>query len=217
MDKKPIHIIPLICKTCGQKLSGDDNDVLFFCTFCNTGWEVVGDELVERKVYRAQPSTSLSGFDNIIWLPFWVFEIEDIIIDAKDDKLREVFMDKSSKIKHVYVEAYDSFMGSLYGNLALQYLGNSIDYELTRAERVVGCTRPADELIPHIKYYILKYLDKLRDVTEIDLEVEQGDIYLVLFPYALVEEHQLLDLMLNIKILSQGIMNFPTFVREYIR
>ncbi|MCD6385765.1 hypothetical protein J7M23_08310 [Candidatus Sumerlaeota bacterium] len=210
-----IKVIPLICRNCGSALSGAEEDILFFCPRCRVGWEISGSSFKERKVFYAKPRKKDQRFEKLIYLPFWVFEISNIEIKAKPERIREFFMRKSSGVNRIYVEAYECFMGDIYGNLALRYLHSAPRYELVEARKVVGCTRSAETVLPFLKYYLLRYLDQFQDITGVEVSLDSNEFYLVCFPYAFVGENQLLDLTLDFTILTQGILNFHSFRQEF--
>lgn len=210
-----IKVIPLICRNCAATLSGAEDDILFFCPRCRIGWELSGNSFKERKVFYAKPQKIDYQIEKLIYLPFWVFEISNLEIKAKNERLRDLFVRKSSSLDRIYVEAYECFMGDIYGNLAMRYLHSAPHYELIPARKVVGCTRGSEVLLPFLKYYILRYLDQFHDISGVEITVETNEFYLVCFPYAPVGENQLLDLTLNFSILSQGILNFHSFRREF--
>jgi len=213
---KEIRVIPLVCKSCGNALNGAEEDVVFYCPQCAKGWEFHDNSLAECAVYYVKPSRDISEFSQykVYYLPFWVFELDDVEIICHENRDKEVFIRKMKQVPRIYVEAYESFMGDIYGNLAMRYLMKNPDYELVKAEKVVGCTRLSHHIVPYLKYYLLRYLDQFRDVTNLELKITTGRHYLACFPYVQVNS-ELLDLTIDVKICIQGIMNFHVFDRTF--
>ncbi len=214
-NKADIKVVPLVCKTCGSILKANEGEVLFFCPNCETGWEIVVNSLVKRQVFYAAPHKSYPQALKILYLPFWVYEISELEIMDEDKKRKDYFYQKLENINKIYVEAYDSFMSNYYGNLAQQYITASDQYNRTRPERIVGCTRSSVTLEPFLKYYLLRFMDRLRDVTDVDIAFKSTEPVLIGFPYAWISQHEIKDLTLGMSILTQGIMNFHVFVREF--
>ena len=212
-----MKVIPLICRNCGLNLEADQNDVLFYCPDCRKGWELWDNALIERKVYYASTPESISPGQRLLYLPYWVFDIKKIDLSMDDTKTREFFYRKIKGISKIYIEAYESFMTHLYGNMALRYMFESPQYSLLPPQKIVGCTRSSELIRPYLHLYLLKYLDRFNDVTGLDLRLEHGEPYLVAFPHLTIGNNELLDLIMNVKMLIRSIMNFPLFERAFLR
>ena len=214
-NHQKISIIPLRCNSCGHELSGAEDDVFFLCPLCGVGWEVEGNGLVSRKAFYVHSPATLNNQAPLVYLPFWVFEIHDLTLSSKRARTTSRLMDEVQKMKRIYVEAYDSFMGDVYGNLALRYLKDLSSYEFVPPGRIVGCTRLSGRILPYIRHYILRHLDKTQDVTDMEISFNVSDIFIAGFPYSVKDEHTLIDLMTGLSILTMGIMNFHVFRREF--
>jgi hypothetical protein len=61
-----LELVPLKCRQCGGLIDGETNDVVFYCTHCSTGYELVDDDLQKTEVRFV----SYNGAAKM-YLPFW--------------------------------------------------------------------------------------------------------------------------------------------------
>ena len=82
-DPSGLRLVALKCEKCGSLLDADQNDVVYYCNNCDTGYELINekDELVPAEVDFALPANVMDA--EIIYYPFWVFDA-DVEISSRD-------------------------------------------------------------------------------------------------------------------------------------
>lgn len=182
MIKKKNNKIPKVlvlrCRKCGGHLSGLEIDRVFSCTVCRMSAEVAGGNLVWRNFVGVKAKLTPR---NPCYLPFWEFTI-DYRIKTTNTRILEAYK-KLKKLNKVYIHGYSTNRASLFGDLALHFTVLQPELEYENKGYILGCTHGEDKARTYVKLFVLSYLDRTRDVTNIELDIEEKGVRLIAFPF----------------------------------
>ncbi len=171
-DPSGLRLVALKCEKCGSLLDADQNDVVYYCNNCDTGYELINekDELVPAEVDFALPADVMDA--EIIYYPFWVFDA-DVEISSRDASgtgiLGDIFKKKgggedvTKPVEKFYVPAFDTSMENIK-RLGLGFTQNQPDYETVKKDKITGCI------------YSSKDAEKIAEFIFLSLEAEKPDM-----------------------------------------
>lgn len=172
-DPSGLRLVALKCEKCGSLLDADQNDVVYYCNNCDTGYELINemDELAPAEVDFALPANVLDA--EVIYYPFWVFDT-DIKISSRDAsgtssvsgelfKKKQNDGDVTNSVKKFYVPAFDTSLENIK-QLGLGFTRQQPDYETVKKDKIRGCI------------YSSKDAEKIAEFIFLSLEAEKPDM-----------------------------------------
>jgi hypothetical protein len=108
-EEESLKIVPLTCGTCGNPMEADTGDVVFYCTDCGSGFQLVGDRIEPLEVvFLEAKKGSVSEY-----LPFWILDVT-VQLRHRDARggaisfISDLFgKGKSSGRRPFYIPAFD--------------------------------------------------------------------------------------------------------------
>jgi hypothetical protein len=163
-----IEVLALKCPECSARLSGFEEDRLFFCPACKTAWELAAKKPVKKMpVSYARAVKRPDNFQMKFFLPFYLFRLKIHAPEQSNPRVREL----TARLNKVYIPAFRMMRESYFGELGLIYteLGVVLEEDVLVSEkersRLGSAFRGMDEVEHYIKYYPLLVIDKREDVT----------------------------------------------------
>jgi len=185
-----LNITVLRCPLCGVDLEGMDRDVVFFCRHCHQGYKPADSgKLKEVPVFYQPPGVDV-GNSALIMLPMWALKIN--LEFNCDPKYRKRLKQAVGDIEWAWITAFRSWRPSYFGDPGLMYTAGKIVPPLTPAipENIpCGCSTTAEEALQYPKPFLLSIIDRIVDVTDIDVFIEIIDQKLVSVPFVDTGEH----------------------------
>jgi hypothetical protein len=111
-DEKQIVILPLKCLNCSSDLRALEEDVVFFCSFCQTCWELKGSTFHERKLFVAKKKINTpKNLATVLYLPFWYIDRTALVPAFLGTELLKM----AKYFTLTDLESSDEIIFSLYG------------------------------------------------------------------------------------------------------
>ena len=166
-----LRLVALKCKKCGSLLDADPKDVVYYCSNCGTGYEIINekDELVALDINFALPKKALDA--EIVYFPFWVFNA-DININERNasgtlgsvvDFIKGKITGGPKSIEKFYVPAFETSMENIK-KLGLEFTRNQPDFDTLKKDKLKGCT------------YSSRDAEKIADFIFLSMEAEKPDM-----------------------------------------
>lgn len=207
-----LRLVALKCEKCGSLLDADQNDVVYYCNNCDTGYELINekDELVPAEVDFALPANVMDA--EVIYYPFWVFDA-DITISSRDVSgssgiIGELFKKNqgdggtAGHVKKFYVPAFDTSLENIK-KLGLGFTQHQPDYETVTKDKVRGCiysSKDAEKIAEFI--FLSLEAEKPDKLSSISYDLGLSSSKIVGMPFYRTEGTGLVDGILGIKLKS---------------
>lgn len=173
--------VPLVCSKCRKELIGGDNSTVFFCLTCKSGFIMENyPESLPLKIYK----NNFEWQGEFIYFPFYKIE-GDCSIHCEDLHKLNAY----SNLKSLGTLFYPAFLNlrSLYSDdLTLKFALQSnsfIEDKSPKKAKVVDVFVAPNNLEKIAKLFYLSYLDKVADVTNVEVEFSLKSVEFALLPF----------------------------------
>jgi hypothetical protein len=172
-------VLLLRCGRCGAPLSGQQHDVVLWCSGCQVPHELVGETFVERRGCVAR--AALASERPILHLPLWAFLVEYAC--HWEDPRREALARHAPVAEWVYVMGFTLHNASYFGDLGQIFTQKGVRLEPGPPAPVTGCIRGLEEAKAYVEPHLLAIMDRRVDVTGLELSCAIRDVLLWGVPF----------------------------------
>ena len=189
------RVTPLVCPNpdCGRPLAGLPYDRMFTCTSCASAYAVKDGVLARYPIAFADIRREVAG--ERIFLPLWRFDVR--VKAAKPDREDQRLRAEIADIDTVWVTAYLMERPDYHGDLGLILSQHRVRMPRLPAPPpgvvISGITRGPEEAVRHGEIFVTSMIDKLTDVTGMDIRIRAETMELWALPFA-VEGDSVIDL-----------------------
>jgi len=173
-----VKVIPLKCPECAGILSGFENDRIFFCANCQSGWDFSSEIYKPLRVSYARAKKIPSQYQMLFYLPFYFYQVVlEMTLDREvSDTVARIIKD----LNYIYVAGFQLLRENYFGDLGLIYTESRLALEEDKErnsqawQRIGSATRGLDDVEPYLKHYPLLIVDKRQDITGMELRVRKS-------------------------------------------
>jgi hypothetical protein len=172
-------MIPLICKGCGDPLDGSGDALVFVCRACRTARHMADPENAYKLAY-VKSRVEMAG--ERLYAPFW--RMAGMVHWSTLEAAKQRVYSNAKPLGHLYFPAFWSPRVSYYDNLtqSLALSKEPILFE-DRSDIIVDGYRNPAALGEMARLTWLAYLDRIADVTGVDLTFTVEEIIYAALPF----------------------------------
>jgi len=200
-----LRLVALKCQKCGSLLNADTKDVVFYCSNCDSGFELINekDELVPVNIDFAIPNKKMNA--EVVYYPFWVFDA-NIKISGRDAAgsitgfIMNIFGKEDKMVGKFYVPAFETSLENVR-KLGLEFTKGQPEFESLKKGKLKGCSYSSKDAMKFADFIFLSMeagkSDMLRSISY-DLGLSSPKV--IAIPFYKVSGSGLMDGIMGITI-----------------
>ncbi|HSG81769.1 MAG TPA: hypothetical protein VLC48_05955 [Gemmatimonadota bacterium] len=169
------RVFVLRCQACRAELPATSNDVAFRCPQCGRAWEIADGALRERPSFHVAPPAAARGA--ILYLPYWSFPVSASAEPRTRDEKTLTARDRAAKFERAWVAAYSIHRPTYVGEWGLVYTRVPPGWEARTGHgpEAAGATIASSDAKKIVTHYILMEIDRMADISTLDINMNVGD------------------------------------------
>ena len=190
---REIQVYELRCPECTADLDGISSDRMFVCPQCDIVFSALNGRLQKEPLYIADPLQPVG--DNLLYLPFWRFDVATRVQDAQRRDITEATI--AREIRFVWVPAFYEVRPNVFGNPGFTLSMARLDVTPTlwpadKKLKLAGAVRRSEEAAVYVHPYVCGMLDRSKDISGYHIEVTHQPAEYWAVPFSLSQREMLL-------------------------